>query len=306
MSGVLLLLGVTFLSFLLMVYYAPDQTYQRLGKNPRAEDVESLRRELCYDCPFIVRYAGYLHELATFDFGHSYSSGERVSGLLARTVPVSLALLLPGFVLGNALGLLLAMLAAHYPRALAGPCGDGGLGGGHERELRDRADRLPGGVLVQLRPRSVPRARLGRARFRRLSRYVTVPTLATMFVTLGYNTRFYRAVLVEELGRDHVRTARAFGASETQVLALEVLPNAAVPIVTRLVYSIPLVVIGGSLLIESYFGIPGIGKATYEAIGAGDLPVLKAVVGLTPVLFVLALLVADLLTHALDPRLELR
>jgi peptide/nickel transport system permease protein len=135
-------------------------------------------------------------------------------------------------------------------------------------------------------------------------RYVTVPTLATIFVTLGYNTRFYRAVLVEESGRDHVRTARAFGASSAEVLLFDVLPNAAVPIVTRLLFSVPLVVIGGSLLVESYFGIPGVGKATYEAIVAGDQPVLKAVVGLTPVLFVAALVLADLLTHALDPRLE--
>jgi peptide/nickel transport system permease protein len=85
-----------------------------------------------------------------------------------------------------------------------------------------------------------------------------------------------------------------------------VLPNAAIPIVTRLLFSIPLVVIGGSLLIESYFGIPGIGKATWEAITAGDQPVLQAVVGLTPVLFVIALLLTDLLSHALDPRVELR
>jgi peptide/nickel transport system permease protein len=137
-------------------------------------------------------------------------------------------------------------------------------------------------------------------------RFVTVPTLATIFVTLGYNTRFYRAVLVEELGRDHVRTARAFGASAPEVLVRHVLPNAATPIVTRLLFSIPLVVVSGSLLIESYFGIPGIGRATYEAMGAGDLPVLKAIVGITPVLFVAALMLADLLCHAIDPRVELQ
>ena len=112
--------------------------------------------------------------------------------------------------------------------------------------------------------------------------------------------------IVEELGRDHVRTARAFGASAPEVLVRHVLPNAATPIVTRLLFSIPLVVVSGSLLIESYFGIPGIGRATYEAMGAGDLPVLKAIVGITPVLFVAALMLADLLCHAMDPRVELQ
>jgi peptide/nickel transport system permease protein len=303
-GALLLLLGVTFLSFLLTIYFAPDQTFRHLGKNATQEEIASWRHELCYDRAFLGRYGCYVRELVTLDFGSSYSSGERVSRILARTIPVSLALLTPGFVLGNALGLLLAMIAAHY---------------------RGRwIDRLIMAVSVagmsvsfvialvafQLVFSSSYGLDLFPVRgwdvrgFGDYLRYVTVPTLATIFVTLGYNTRFYRAVLVEENGRDHVRTARAFGASSAQVLLFDVLPNAAVPIVTRLLFSIPLVVIGGSLLVESYFGIPGVGKATYEAIVSGDQPVLKAVVGLTPALFVAALVLADLLTHALDPRLE--
>ena len=305
MSGVLLLLGVTFVSFLFMVYFAPDPTYQLLGRNPTAEQVAQTRQDLCLDCPFLVRYQRYLNELATFDFGNSWSSGERVDRLVARTVPVSAELLAPGFVLGNALGLLLAMIAAcHRGRPI-------------DRLIMAAsvAGMSVSFVIALIAFQIVFSSSYGLDLFpvrgwdvhdaASYLRYVTVPTLATVFVTLGYNTRFYRAVIVEELGRDHIRTARAFGASTAEVLMRHVLPNAVVPIVTRLVFSIPLVVIGGSLLIESYFGIPGIGKATYEAIGAGDWPVLKAIVGVTPVLFVAALLLADVLTHALDPRVEL-
>ena len=76
-----------------------------------------------------------------------------------------------------------------------------------------------------------------------------------------------------------------------------------VPIITRIMFSIPLVVISGSLLIESYFGIPGVGQATFEAITSGDQPVLKAVVGLTAIAFVLIQMLTELFCRRLDPRL---
>ena len=71
-------------------------------------------------------------------------------------------------------------------------------------------------------------------------------------------------------------------------------------------FSIPLVVVSGSLLIESYFGIPGVGKVTYDAITSGDQPILKAVVGLTAVMFVVILLITDMLYRAVDPRVSLK
>ena len=136
-------------------------------------------------------------------------------------------------------------------------------------------------------------------------KYVTVPTLATVFVALGYNTRFYRAVIVEEMTRDHVRTARAFGVPPAQLFYKNILKNSMIPIVTRVVFSIPLIIISGSLLLESYFGIPGIGKVTYDAIVTGDQPVLKAVVALTAILFVVAQLLTDICYRIVDPRVSL-
>lgn len=137
-------------------------------------------------------------------------------------------------------------------------------------------------------------------------RYVAVPTMATMFVALGYNTRFYRAVIAEEMNRDHVRTARAFGTPPARLLYRNILKNCAIPILTRVMFTIPSIVIGGALLLETAFGIPGIGKITYEAIVSGDQPVLKAVVGLTAGLFVITLLATDILYRAVDPRVSLK
>ncbi|CAG0943366.1 Nickel transport system permease protein NikB [Gammaproteobacteria bacterium] len=305
LAGLPLLLGVTLLSFTLMVYFGPDKTFDLLGKNPTAQEIAELRHQLGYDRPFVVRYGDYLRELATVDFGNSDSTGEKVSSLLARTIPVSLALELPGFILGNLLGIALALLAAYH---------------------RGRwPDKLIMGLAVIGMSISFlvvifafqiwfctsygldlfPVRGWGAADLADYLRHVTVPTLATVFVALGYNTRFYRAVIVEEMGRDHVRTARAFGAAPVRLFWCDILKNCAIPIITRIMFTIPAIVIGGALLLETSFGIPGVGKAAYEAIISGDQPVLKAVVGLTAALFVITLLVADILYRAVDPRVSL-
>jgi peptide/nickel transport system permease protein len=132
--------------------------------------------------------------------------------------------------------------------------------------------------------------------------HVTVPSLALVLVTLGYNTRFYRAVIAEELNSDHVRTVIAFGGGPLVVMFRHVLKNSMAPILTRFLFSIPLVVVSGSLLLETYFGIPGVGRTTFDAVTSGDQPVLLAVVTLTAVLFVLVQLTADLLYRVFDPR----
>ena len=242
----------------------------------------------------------------TLDFGNSDSTGEKVSDLLKRTVPISLILELPGFVLGNVLGILLALYAAYHRGrwidksimafSVIGMsisfliviigfqiifCSSYGLNWFPVRgwSVHSLADYL---------------------------QYVAVPTLSTVFVALGYNTRFYRAVIVEEMNRDHVRTARAFGVPPAQLFYRNILRNCLIPIITRIMFTIPALLIGGSLLIESYFGIPGVGKITYDAIVGGDQPVLKAVVGLTAALFVLTLLVTDILYRVVDPRVSLK
>jgi len=302
-QALLLILGVTFVSFLLMVWFGPDQTYTLIGKNASAEQIAELRHELGYDRPFLARYADFLVDLSTLDLGASNSSGERVSRLLARSTPITLALMLPGFLLGNLLGVALGLAAA--------------------QRRGQWTDRLISGLSVvgmsisflviiialQVLLSTPYGLNLFPVRGWQVSDlpsyllYVTVPTIALLLVTLGYNTRFYRAVFVEEIGKDHIRTARAFGTAPAVILWKHVLKNSLVPIITRVLFSIPLVVISGSLLIETYFGVPGIGKVTFEAITNGDQPVLKAVVALTAVAFVLIQLAADILYRLVDPRL---
>jgi len=303
-GGIPLILGVTLISFVLMVHFGPDKTYELLSKNPTAEEIAQVRSQLGYDQPFWVRYGNYLGQLASFDFGYSDSTGERVASILSRTVPISLALLAPGFVLGNLLGIVLGLVAAwHRGRWIdKAIMGFAVVGMSISFLVVIIAFQIVFGVWLGW----FPVRGWNVHDFSSYLHYVTVPTLASVFVALGYNTRFFRAVLVEEMGRDHVRTARAYGAGPVTILYRNVLRNALIPIITRIMFSIPLVVISGSLLIESYFGIPGVGKATFDAITSGDQPILKSVVGLTAVLFVLILIINDILYRAVDPRVSLK
>jgi len=298
-----LIFGVTLISFTLTVHFGPDPAYAMLGKNPTAADVAALQRELGQDQPFWQRYASYLHRLATLDLGHTESSGEKVRDLLGRTLPVSIRLLAPGFVLGTGLALLLAMFAAWH------------RGG--------RLDRLITGisvigmslsfVIIIIALQAVFGVWLGWFPVRGWEvhgpasylAHVTIPTLAFVLASIGYNTRFFRAMLVNAMSTDHVRTARAYGASPTHIMRYHVLRGCLLPITTRIVYSVPALAISGSLLLESHFSIPGIGRVTYQAILSGDQPVLMAVVGLSAVAFALTVTVADLLCRLADPRIRL-
>lgn len=304
LQAALLLLGVTFISFLLMVYFGPDQTYVLIGKNATPQQIAEVRHQLGYDQPFLQRYGQYLSSLFTLDLGTSQSTGEQVRSILTRSLPISLALVIPGFILGNLIGALLGMVAAWQ----AG------------RWL----DRLITTVSVSAMSVSFlifvialqvllctpyglnlfPARGWNVSGFSSYLYYVAVPTLALLLSTAGYNARFYRAVFVEEAGREHIRVARAYGASPFTLMTVHVLKNSLLAVLTRIIFSLPLVLVSGSLLLETYFGIPGMGKVTFDAITNGDQPLLLAVVGLTAVIFVLVSLLADVAYRLADPRIR--
>ncbi len=302
LHSLLLIAGVTLLSFVLMVWFGPDQTYNLLGKSASAEQIQEIRRQLGYDKPFISRYGEYLQSLFTLRLGASNSNGEAVSDILQRTLPVTLALVIPGFILGNLLGIALGLLAAwhrnHWIDRVISSVSVVGMS----------ISFLIIIILLQVLLCTPYGLNLFPAHGWRVTglasylHYVTVPTLCLVLITLGYNTRFFRAVFLEESGREHIRTARAFGASPSQLMGRHVLKNSLPPILTRVMFSIPLIIVSGSLLLETYFGVPGIGKVTFDAITNGDQPVLKAVVGLTAAMFVIAQLLADLSYRLVDPR----
>jgi peptide/nickel transport system permease protein len=304
LHSLLLILGVTLVSFALMVYFGPDQTYKLLGKSASTEQIREIRQQLGYDQPFIRRYGEYLGDLFTLQLGASNSNGEAVSDILKKTLPVTLALLVPGFILGNVLGVALGLLAAwHRNRWIDRIISSASIAGMSTSFLIII-------IVLQVVLCTPYGLNLFPARGWQVTGlasyldYVTVPSLSLVLITLGYNTRFFRAIFLEESGREHIRAARAFGASPAQLMGRHVLKNSLPPLVTRVLFSIPLVIVSGSLLLETYFGIPGMGKITFDAITNGDQPVLKAVVGLTAIMFVMVQALASMSYRLIDPRVS--
>ncbi|HPA46180.1 MAG TPA: ABC transporter permease [bacterium] len=133
--------------------------------------------------------------------------------------------------------------------------------------------------------------------------YLALPILIYVGLSMGVGIRFNRILMLDEIHQDYVRTARAKGLGENTVLFRHVLRNALIPLITRWAVSIPFLYLG-SLLLETFFGIPGLGGITLEAIQNADLNTMRAVVFLGALLFVLANLTADILYGIVDPRVR--
>ncbi len=137
-----------------------------------------------------------------------------------------------------------------------------------------------------------------------LFKFLALPVAISLVTRLGYDARLYRAMFLEELSRDYVRTARAKGLSEQVVLFKHVLRNAMIPVITN-VFTIFPVLFLGSVVFESFFGIPGLGSYTIEAIGQQDFAVVRAMVFLGAILYVVGYVLADIAYTVADPRVRL-
>jgi peptide/nickel transport system permease protein len=136
-------------------------------------------------------------------------------------------------------------------------------------------------------------------------KFVVLPVVIGVIGGIGSSSRWYRTIFLEEIGKDYVRTARAKGLSELSVLFTHVLKNAMIPILTGVVVVIPLLFMG-SLLTESFFGIPGLGSYTIDAINAQDFSVVRAMVFLGSLLYIVGLILTDISYTLVDPRVRLQ
>jgi peptide/nickel transport system permease protein len=137
-----------------------------------------------------------------------------------------------------------------------------------------------------------------------LAVFLALPIVIGVVARLGADSLLYRTMFLEEIGKDYVRTARAKGLSETAVLFRHVLRNASLPILTSTVAVLPLLFLG-SLIMESFFGIPGLGSFTIDAINAQDFAVVRAMVFLGSVLYIIGLILTDISYTLVDPRIRL-
>jgi peptide/nickel transport system permease protein len=131
-----------------------------------------------------------------------------------------------------------------------------------------------------------------------------LPIIIGVISSAGANVRWYRTLFLEEMNKEYVRTARAKGLPESIVLFRHVLKNAMIPILTGAIVVIPLLFLG-SLIVESFFGIPGLGSYTIEAINSQDFAVVRAMVFLGSLLYIIGLILTDISYTLVDPRIRL-
>jgi peptide/nickel transport system permease protein len=135
--------------------------------------------------------------------------------------------------------------------------------------------------------------------------YVALPAIIWIVLSLGPDVRFFRTVILDEIYQDYVRTARAKGLGEKTILLKHVLRNAMIPIITYVVIQLPFLILG-ALLLESFFGIPGLGGMTLNALNSSDFPVVKAMAILSSVAYIVFGLLTDILYTVADPRVKLK
>lgn len=136
-------------------------------------------------------------------------------------------------------------------------------------------------------------------------RFCLLPVLINVIVAMGYDTRFYRTVMVEESSRDYITTAKAKGAGTGKILFVHMLKNAMIPIITRVMITLPFLIIG-SVLMEMYFSIPGMGRTMITAIYAKDFPVVQATAAIFAGVVILTVILTDVLYALVDPRVRLQ
>lgn len=313
--GVLILIGVNIFTFLLFFAVNTPDDMARLaigGRRVSADAIEQWKVQNGYDKPLFVNAAATGAEKLTntifydrsvsllrFDFGAS-DGGRDIGYEISQRIGPSLALALPTFILGLFASISFSLLLVYFRSTWLDFWGVVlcvGL-----LSISTLFYIISGQYLFAKLMRLAPYS--GYAQGLDMVRFLALPVLVALISKLGPEARFYRALFLEEAGKDYVRTARSKGLPERVVLFGHVLRNALLPILTSSVAVIPLLFMG-SLIAESFFGIPGLGSYTIDAIGAQDFSIVRAMVFLGSVLYIVGLLLADISYTLADPRVRM-
>ena len=313
--GFLVLIGVNLLTFLLFFQVNSPDDMARMalgGKRISQESVEQWKRERGYDLPLLFNTQAQGMEQLTDtvffqksvpmfvgDFGVSDDGRNIAHEISTRAMP-SLALAVPVFVLGLFLNVVFALLLVFFRGTYLDLSG---------LVLCVLAMSISGlfyiiggqylfSKMLALVPISGYNAGWDAWRF------LVLPVAIGVITGLGAGTRWYRTIFLEEINKDYVRTARSKGLSEFQVLGRHVLRNGLIPILTGVVVVIPTLFMG-SLISESFFGIPGLGSYTIDAIQAQDFGIVRAMVFIGSVLYLIGLILTDVAYTIADPRVRL-
>ena len=311
-----ILIGVNFISFFLffMVNTPDDMARMHLGeKHVTAEAIARWKHKEGYDKPLFVNvqatgvdkvvdtlFYTKSMELFTFNFGLS-DQGRDISHDIEQRMWASLALALPTLIIGLSVNITFALLVALFR---------GSRFDYFAMSLCVVMMSISGlfyvifgqylfGKLLQLVPISGYQSGLSAMRF------LILPVLIGVVSGIGAGTRWYRSIFLEETQKEYVRTARSKGLSEIAVLFKHILKNGMIPILTGVVVIIPTLFLG-SLIMESFFGIPGLGSYTIDAIAHQDFDIVRVMVFLGTVLYIVGLVLTDVSYTFVDPRVRFK
>ena len=265
--------GVTILVFFLMSFSKVDPAYNALGESATPEAVAQYHEEHGLDDPWPVRYVRYMGGLLHGDLGTygaaNYSVGERIS----QALPVTMQLTFIGLIIGAVVSFLLGVLAALY------------------------RDKWPDQLI-----RVISIAGIATPSFWLAARML-MPAIALAFPLTGQMTRIVRTAMVEELDKDYVKTARGAGLPERVVVGRNVLRNALITPVTTLGLKIGYLM-GGAVVIEVIFNLPGMGMAILEGIQGNETMLVQGVVIVVALSFIIINIVVDMLYLLINPRIR--
>ncbi len=308
--------GVMIITFVLFRMVGGDISADIAGKAASAETIAEIRHEYGWDKPlffntnefrqegiiglFDSQFFHHMWSCVTFDFGKSIRDRRDIWETIKQRAIPSLSLTVPMFFIGLICSLTISLIVGYLRGTIA--------------------DKII--VVICIFGMSIPFLSyilFGQYIMHKLGwlpifgyepglakiRYLALPVLIGVISGLGSEVRFYRTVVLDEINADYVRTARAKGASIHRVLFKHVLKNVMIPVITRVVLAIPFLFLG-SLLLERFFGIPGLGDFFIVALNSSDYPVVNAMTFIGAILYVIGLIITDICYALVDPRVELK
>lgn len=292
-GGVAVLWGIVTVVFIIGATLPINAARIIAGPNAPASVVRSIYNQLGLNRPLPARYVSYLWQLLNGNLGHSYATNQNVSQALAQRLPFTLELVTASVIGELLIGVSLAILAAAHRRSFW----DGSASITAMLGLTVPSFWL-GLVLIYLLGFRLPIFPLGGVSS---PTWVVLPAFTLAFTGAAYYTRIGRASLIEELGEDYIRTARSKGLRPSRVLFMHALRNALRPIVTMAGLDFA-TLMGGVLVTEQVFGIPGLGTLAWTAVLQNDLPMLEGVIIVIGIVIVIMTILTDFVYAWLDPR----
>jgi peptide/nickel transport system permease protein len=310
-----ILIGVNLITFALFFFVNTPDDMARValgGKRVTEEAVERWKHDKGYDKPhfYNAREEGLAHftntifftksaSMFALDFGVADDGRDIGTEIRTRMWP-SLAIALPTFLIGLAFYITFALVLAVFRASYVDVSGV--VACVVAMSISSLFYIIGGQYLISKLWHLVPIS--GFDYGVDALKFLVLPVVIGIASSVGANTRWYRTIFIEEINKDYVRTARAKGLSEARILFRHVLQNAMIPILTGVVVIIPSLFLG-SLIMESFFSIPGLGSYTIEAINNQDYAVVRAMVFLGSLLYIIGLVLTDVAYTLVDPRVRL-